>query len=68
MACPRCGDDKHLEVIATTSVVPTPGGTDIRRATTRDDIWDDDSDCKCLSCGWIGAVEGARRPTPDKIK
>ena len=56
-ACPKCGDDSHLDITALISVRLTPEGTDPDEARNHDHEWGEDSKCVCTTCDHAGKVK-----------
>jgi Zn ribbon nucleic-acid-binding protein len=52
MECPNCKSDEGLELWVIVTVRLTPDGTD--EGYGSDHIWDGDSACSCVLCGWSG--------------
>ena len=53
MKCPECGSDEFLDVCAKIYVRLVPDGTDADEQQ--------DSECLCASCDWVGLVADARK-------
>ena len=55
MKCPKCNDDDFaVQTVIEAEAYLTPDGTDFDG--DGDHEWDNESDIRCVSCGWEGKV------------
>lgn len=55
-ACPKCGRDDQIEVVAHVMLRLKRDGTDADEASDRSHEWDDDSKARCDACGYEGVI------------
>ena len=64
MACPKCGKDDELDVLASLYVRLTPDGSDANTSHDGEHAWSSLSATKCCACGHTGiAREFGDRPS-----
>ncbi len=56
MACPKCGDEDHIDVAAVVWVRLTDDGTDLDAPKDGSHEWDDNSEAQCVACDYSGKV------------
>lgn len=56
MACPRCRSEEPFKIEMVATILARDDGTD----ADGDTIWDDDSPCSCVGCGFDGKVQDFR--------
>ena len=62
IACPGCGQDKSIHIVATVWAELTPDGIE----EAYDFEWDDDSVCECQKCSTFGRMSDfAVKDEPD---
>ena len=64
MACPQCGKDDEIDVLASLYVRLTPDGTDANTSHDGEHAWSPQSATKCCACGHSGIARefGAVEP------
>ena len=56
MACPKCGDDRRIDIYANIWVHLFVDGTGPHEATNRDHHWEPESEAVCNGCDHQGTV------------
>lgn len=63
MQCPRCGSRSlRIEVVFRGKVacIFQASELDLTEPVFLSSEWNDDSECECSDCNWLGTVAGAR--------
>ena len=63
LACPECGQETELHVVASMWVSVKDEGTDsmAHGLPSYDTEWDDDTDCRCPECGYLNLLRAFRK-------
>lgn len=67
MACPKCGSDEQIMIIATVRIQLMEDGTEGGHGGGGFE-WDEHSPCTCDKCGHSGEVEDFEAEPPDSYE